>query len=386
MEILCAEDGEAEIPYSITVATLLADRETSRSDSDIAPSIVRMICGKSSCEEKSDDLTEATATVNEQRVGLSQVLRPDTISDSNAEAISAIAPSVEKGKTLNSSTEKNEAFGSDKQVRYVMSDTAAAVHANVQSEETIPSWVVEMLCGSDDDNHDERPDGSTSTKTLAVDSSLNEHDGVSEDESNTKTLMVNFGKKPRRKRKSLSSTSLGVRSRAGKTKPKTDRVQNPAKFLSWTKKSTHAFVKEWMAREMPAEWTDEKREEEFLIEGRRAGISHQQLYNSQYLKHVKYRSVGAITYQLRELSNKGVDVRPRTEEYHRRSIGCLRSNPHSEETELIIKMRREGKSVATIHESGIVKQGKNTPDAIKQRIKAMNDRGIDLTPRSEDAL
>ncbi|KAL9577888.1 MAG: hypothetical protein Q9212_006080 [Teloschistes hypoglaucus] len=384
VEILCGEDDEAEVPYSVTAANLLANTRTSQSDSDMTPSMVKMICGKSSGEEKLDSLTRATATVNEQRVSVPQVLSLEAMSKSNTEAIPAITPSVEERKTLDSSTENNEAFGSDKQARHGINEAAATVHDNLGSEETIPHWMVEMLCGSDQDNDDEGPDSSTNRERSAANPSLHEYDGLSEDKSNTDTVMVKFGKKPRRK--SLFPTSRGGHSRARKTTPKTERVQNAAKFSSWTKNSTHAFVKEWMAKKMPAEWTDEKREEEFLIQGRRAGISHQQLYNSQYLKHIKYRSVGAITYQLRELNSKGVDVRPRTEEFHRRSISCLRSNPHSEESELIIKMRREGKSVATIHESGIVKYGKNTPYAIKQRIKAMRDRGIDLSPRSEDAV
>lgn len=349
----------------------------------MTPSMVKIICSKSSGEEKTDDLTEATATVNEQRVDSSEVLSLEAISDSNTEAVSAITPSVETGKTLDSSTENTTAFGSDKQVRHVINEAAAAVQDDVHSQEPIPRWMVEMLCNSDDDDKEGR-DSSTSRETSAVDSSLDKNDGVSEDKSNTKTAMVKFGKKT--KSKLLSPTSRGGCSRLRKTKPKAGRVQKPTKSLDGIKQSTQDFVQQWMAKEMPADWTEEKREDEFLIHGRRAGISHQQLYRSQVLKHIKYRSLGAITYQLRELSNKGVDVRPRTEEYQRRSIACARSNPHTEERELIIKMCREGESVRAIRESGIIKYGKNTVFAIKERIQAMKERGIDLTPRSEDAL
>ncbi|KAL8636771.1 MAG: hypothetical protein Q9228_005870 [Teloschistes exilis] len=383
VEILCGEDDEAEVPYSVTAATLLADSGIHQSDSDMTPSKVKMICSKSSGEEKKSHLTEATAAVNEQRGDSSQVFSLEAISDSNTEAISAITPSVETGKTLDNSTENTTAFGSDKQVRHVINEAAADVQDNVHSEETIPRWMVEMLCNSDEDENEGR-DSSTSRETSAVDSRLDKHDGVSEDMSNTKTAMVKFGKKT--KDKFSSSTSRGGRSRPRKTKPKTERVQKPTKALDGIKQSTQNFVQQWMAKEMPADWTEEKREDEFLIHGRRAGISHQQLYRSQVLKHAKYRSLGAITYQLRELSKKGVDVRPRTEEYQRRSIACARSNPHSEERELIIKMCREGESVRAIRESGIIKYGKNTVFAIKERIQAVKERGIDLTPRSEDAL
>lgn len=84
----------------------------------------------------------------------------------------------------------------------------------------------------------------------------------------------------------------------------------------------HQFVRNWSLRAIPQKWSDENREQEFVIQGRRAGMSARELFNSGYLKLRQYRTIGAIHYQLQKLKKNGVDVTPRTVEHQRRSAAA----------------------------------------------------------------
>lgn len=48
--------------------------------------------------------------------------------------------------------------------------------------------------------------------------------------------------------------------------------------------SGYSFVKDCALRAILQNWSDEKREEEFLIQGRRAEMSARELFNTGYLR------------------------------------------------------------------------------------------------------
>ncbi|KAI4247294.1 MAG: hypothetical protein LQ352_006200 [Teloschistes flavicans] len=400
VEMLCGEEDEAEAPRSVIAAAPSADSGNDQNDSENAPSMVELVRGESEGVEESDVTTNPAAPVNEQPDWNTDVPQhgqnmlhasaSDAMSDSNTETSSAITPSLEKEKALNSSTKGKAAFGSSvmhNEVSSVIPGSASAVHGSPIPEEAIPRWIVEMLCGSDEDE-DEGPDSSTGRAGR-------ERDEASDDQTSPKIAMepsmVGNGTvvtlSEEASSKSLSPPSQSDRSPPHpKSSPQTNRVRKPSKFSTWTKSSTHNFVQQWMTTDMPAEWSAEKREEEFLIQARRTGMSYQQLLNSQYLKSYKYCSIGRISYQLRKLAGNGVDVVPRTEEYRRRSTAAARSGKHREESERIAEMCREGESVAAIVAAGFIRLGKNSKGAVSQRIKGMREQGVDVAPRYKDVL
>ncbi|KAL8719788.1 MAG: hypothetical protein Q9225_003249 [Loekoesia sp. 1 TL-2023] len=143
----------------------------------------------------------------------------------------------------------------------------------------------------------------------------------------------------------------------------------------------HPFDKIWSAKEHPQNWTDEEREERFLIKGRRAGMSASQFLLSPHLKGPKYSTYDKIRYQFDVLSQNGVDIKPRTEEYRRR---CQQMNntPLRKEAAWILQACQSGMTPKEIQKSGMVRCGSNELNDIKQRIYKMKQRGKDVAPRS----
>lgn len=141
----------------------------------------------------------------------------------------------------------------------------------------------------------------------------------------------------------------------------------------------HPFDKTWSAKQHPQNWTDEEREERFLIEGRRAAMSASQFWLSPHLKDPKHSAYEKIRYQFQVLSRYGVDIKPQSEEYRRR---CQQMNtPMRKEAAQIILACQSGMTPNEIQESGLVRYGKNGLDDLKERIYKMKQRGVDVAPR-----
>ncbi|KAL8692084.1 MAG: hypothetical protein Q9218_002813 [Villophora microphyllina] len=330
----------------------------------------------------------------------------DAMLDSNAQVTSAFTSSPKIGVMEDSSlgiTTANRSSQKSNEIPTVT--TEATVSTKPRPKIDIPQWMVEMLCGSDEDEEEEIDNTTTRATTVAqasleCDEARGNHaeTGIGIEARTIDTRIphntpsreatATTGKRPSSKslsRKAQKNGSLlHQRTSPDDAKVQKRKAKPQASIKSFTQ-AEHPFVKQWLAREIPADWSDEKREEEFLVQGRRAGMSHKELSKSQYLKDDKYQSVNAITYQLHKLYRNGVDVTPQTEEHRRRAAANGRPKQQTEEGNMIIEMCREGLSVTEIKASGKIKYGLNTAYAIGRRIKYMQERGIDVFPRSKEA-
>lgn len=121
-------------------------------------------------------------------------------------------------------------------------------------------------------------------------------------------------------------------------------------------------------------------EDQFLIRGRRAGMTPTQLRDSGHLPSFQNQPPHQVMSRLRKLQRAGHDVTPRTDDSRKRSA-ARRTLEQTKEMNEIAAACRKGMTPKEILEAGIVKRGKKDERSLKQRIYRMGLRGLDIKPR-----
>ncbi|KAI4139764.1 MAG: hypothetical protein L6R39_006127 [Caloplaca ligustica] len=141
----------------------------------------------------------------------------------------------------------------------------------------------------------------------------------------------------------------------------------------------HAFNDEWASRTHPADWSNEKLEEEFFIEARRKGMTPAQLRDSPHLPSFREKALHQVVSRINKLKRRGVDITPQTDEHHKRSA-ARKTGSQTQEMNDIAAACRRGMTPKEILEAGIVKHGKKDEEGLKLRIYRMKRRGLDVGP------